>query len=134
MRKIFATKKAEFVESVKGFELGRNPDPEDKILSFISKENYAPKRKIAVGETDFVQVVIQDIVPALHCLHFLKEAKNYIDVEEEFASPVEKDNLLWVLFFLVQVARTHSQPSCTDPRPRCDHVARTTEELIDYPR
>ena len=113
MRKIFMTKKSDFIASVKDFELGRIPpkldkgDPGYDLLHFVQVENYAGKRKAASGETDFAQMLILDILPALHCHFLLSESKKYIDINKAFVTNEHKDNLMWLLLFMVQTVRRH---------------------------
>ena len=134
MRKIFATPPIEFIASVKAFKLGKDPLTSSKIIQFIRVENYAPKRKVATGESDFVRLVFQDIIPALHCRYLLSRAKSYIDLEQEFTLREHQDNLLWVLLLMVQTARRHAYTWIADSRDKSQQVIGNPQEIHDLQR
>ena len=124
----------QFVAAVKNFRLGMSPqfvNGGNPIEEFIRIENYSPKRKAAVGETDFVQVLLLDIIPALHYHYLLSLAKDYIDLEVVFPSKEHQDNLLWILLLMVQTARKHAYPWMEEDEDRhLKKVIRTPKDIL----
>ena len=139
MRWIFKRGRAYLIDAVKHFELGMPGGVSDlecgcnHILFTIHCENYSKHRKVAVGETDFVQLLLLDIIPALHCHYLLSRAKHF-NLEEDFRTKKEKDNLLWVLFYMVQFARKHAAPWYSDVRWRKEKIVKSPEDLLNSKR
>ena len=113
MRLVFTTGSFAFERIVKDFKLGERyvtPDEFQDDFEYgvmaesINEVNYAKQRKLAVGETDFVQTLFRSIIPALHCLYLLRLCDNFCDLDECFKTQLEKDNLLWVLLFLSKLS------------------------------
>ena len=138
MRKIFTTEKQDFIAAVKQFQLGKikieDEDPGYDLLSLIEVENYSEKRKTASGETDFAQLLILDILPALFCHYLLANSTSYVDIGAEFKTKKHKDNLMWLLLFLVQTARRHALPWNINSHPPERDQTISNPDILIRPR
>ena len=138
MRYIFLYEKRVLLDAVKHFKVGRTDGTDfdgcNHILFTIFAENYSKRRKVASGETDFVQLLLLDIIPALHCYYLLGRSREFINLETDLPTKAMKDNLFWVLFFMVQYARKHGGPWYSDVRTKQEQTIKIPRDLLSSKR
>ena len=139
LRLIFSTDPRDFACLVKAFSHGQSYDPDfldglrfpaspalSIVVMALDMGKQAGSPRIAAGhEAPFVRNVFLDLIPALTCFKFLERATGYLDLKAEFQGK-DMDSLMWVLVFLMQAARRHSQgwmAACGDPLDSSSPIA-----------
>ena len=74
----------------------------ERFCHWISLENFCGSRKVAEDESGFVLSLFKFLIPALHCHRLLIKILGQKMIESVLETEKERDNLLWVLLFLIQ--------------------------------